>query len=185
MHEISWPVSLLILIVPVLLVALGFRVAWRLLPTARRQVVAFQQLAREMRGTFSQAFFSRSPRVRAPYGSGRLVVELATDADDTPQTLVTVEGMDSLDRKFFLRITPKADFNQLEMRKDGILAVRTLLALAPTGRARIYCRPKGLLEPAKAVVEFEGLLADRGDFVAAIRTTAAALERIVEARSIW
>jgi hypothetical protein len=142
MDEISWPVALLILIVPVLLMALVVRVGWRLLPKARRQVAAFQQLAREMRGTFSQAFFSRSPRVR---------------------------------------ITPKADLNQLEMREDGILAVRMLLALAPTGRARIYCRPKGLLEPAKAVVEFEGLLADRGDFVAAIRTTAAALERIAAA----
>jgi hypothetical protein len=154
---------------------------WWLIPTARRQVAAFRQLAHEMGGTFSRSFFVRFPRVRVPYGSGWLVVELSSGADDTQLTLVTLEGLNILDRKFSLEITPETDLDELEMREDGVLAVRELLTLAPMGRVGCHFFPKGLLGPAKAIAAFDGYLADRKDFVTAVRTIRDALERIAAA----
>lgn len=184
MDSMNWPVALVILVGSVLSVYLVTRVCWWLMPAARLQVAAFQQLAGELGGTFSRGLFSRYPRVTAPHGRGRLVVELATDADDAaPQTLVAVEGVGGFDRNFSLEVSLRETLDRLPMSADGVRAVRALLALAPGGRARILCRPKSLLGPGKAVAEFDGLLAEREGFAAEVRTAAAALERIAAALS--
>ena len=175
MDAMEWMILLAIVSGSIIAVVLLFRF-FANTPWAKRRQEAFRKLAHELGGEYRQSLIIRLPSVEATLPNGKVRVEMLTSRHSPPETLISIEGV-TTDQTLSLEIGPDYDIDLAEKQAKAVGKIQTICGVK---FQLLISQPSILDDAPRASVIVAGVLADREDFVEAVKGIISSLGQLAE-----